>query len=1035
MSARQNKKRRGNLNRARTLTTQDIPDLQQSSFNLTQTIAVAAPLTSPFPIVSSPGNPAPTNGTHTPSSPSPFPPSRRRLRLRRRPPLPLQRPPHSGSDHDSYAVRASPRMQHPQQAQFIPDPALPRGQGDLEALERLKETIKSNQHEIFRATPRLDVLASIYQGPLGPLLPPPSLSVPPHPEQMQSNPTEKAAAAPTSSGGNFETVSSSGFSSDVRHAHAHPPVQGVPLAGGGPRPGISGNNMVPPSPRDQTLNPSNGRAPVTPSRRFFRSPSVEHATDVNGGSTAHSGPNILPPSRPTSDSTFAPREQPSPRGDPSNAQRISQQQHQMLASPERRRPGADNDRTGRAPPLPPPAYPSEHNRERPPPPSREVPRPYDRERDWVREQQHEIERTHERERRWSLSDQRRLDFDRRPLDDRRPPNYDRRPPHLDDKRPPGYVDRRPLDDRRFPPDYDRRPLSEESRFGIAPSQDLPPQGPHIANGNANGNERRLSVSQAMKTSGPAAAPLASSSATPSSTAGTAAHALTPAPMDSAADRDVAGDHRPISVHSSPAPMSVDGQRNSSARFVAPVDERSSSQVASSQDRVSGTQPQLVSRAEPTRPGVFLSEGRHVRLPENTGIATPAQSVVDDVLHARVSEPPHPERFSISAAPVAAAGAPATDDRSRPVSAAPSSHALSVGRDEPRLQPPPPPRASSPSGVPSAHPPLSVRTREPSRERQPPTFRPSYFRSEFSRPPEDDRRLDVHPLPPPPPPPGPGDNFRRYDERSRWSPPPYADRRGGYREYYDRDRDRERERERAYWDSNKDYRPPPPRDRDRPHPPQSQPPHWDRGRTRYSEPSYASGSGASGNGASGGIADRRFSDDRDRDRDRWYPPPASTFDVPPSARRPFDAFLPRGPGPGPRPRSPGSPPPPKRARGDDGYAIPMSIGPGQGPPPPLPPPPSAAGAGVAGIAATAPIPVPGAGEYDDYVHQQSVSIPVPIPILRAASRSPPRYGHGHAHAHGRPPMHMEPYGSSYGPYERDSGGRGPPGAAYAREGPR
>ncbi|KAH9054286.1 hypothetical protein EDB87DRAFT_1646808 [Lactarius vividus] len=948
MSARQNKKRRGNLNR--------------SSFNLTQTIAVAAPLTSPFPVASSPANPAPTNGPHTPSSPSPFPPSRRRFRLRRRPPLPLQRPPHSGSDHDSYAPRAPPRMQHPQQAHFVPDPALPRGQGDLEALERLKETIKNNQHEIFRATPTA-------RRPLGSLLPPSSLSVPPHPEQMQSNPAEKAAAGITSSGGSFETVSSSGFPGDARHAPAHASVQGVPLASGGPRPGISGN-MVPPSPRDQTRHPSNGRAPVTPSRHSFRSPSVDHATDVNG---AHSGPNSLPPSRTTADSTSAPREQPSP----GNAQRISQQQHQT-----------------RPPPLP---------------PSREVPRPYDRERDWVREQQHEVERTHERERRWSLSDQRRLEFDRRPLDDRRPPNYDRRPPHLDDKRPLGYVDRRPLDDRRFPPDYDRRPLSEESRFGIAPSQDPPSQGPHIANGNGNGNERRLSVSQTMKTGGPAAAPLASST-TPSSTAGTAAHAMTPAPVDSAADRDVAGDHRPISVHSSPVPISVDGQRNSNARFVMPVDERSSSQVASSQDRVSVTQAQLVPRVDPIRPG----------LPENTGIATPAHSVVDNVPHAHASEPPHPERFSISAAPVTAAGAPATDDRSRPVSVAPSSHALSVGRDEPRLQPPPPPRASSPSGVPSAHPSLSLRAREPSRERQPPTFRPPYFRSEFSRPPEDDRRLDVHPLPPPPPPPGPGDSFRRYDERSRWSPPPYADRRAGYREYYDRDR----ERDRAYWDSSKDYRPPPPRDRDRPHPPQSQPPHWDRGRTRYSEPSYASGSGG---GASGGPADRRFSDDRDRDR--WYPPPASTFDVPPSARRPFDAFLPRGPGPGPRPRSPGSPPPLKRARGDDGYAIPMSV-----PPPPQSLPPSiAAAAGVTGMAATAPSPVSGPGEYDDYAHQQPVQIPVPIPILRAASRSPPRYGHGHPHPHGRP-MHMEPYGGQYAAYEREGGGRGPPGAAYAREGP-
>ena len=58
-----------------------------------------------------------------------------------------------------------------------------------------------------------------------------------HPEQMHSNPPEKTAATTMSSGGSFDTVSSSGFPGDAR-------VQGVPLAGTGPRPGISSNNMV-----------------------------------------------------------------------------------------------------------------------------------------------------------------------------------------------------------------------------------------------------------------------------------------------------------------------------------------------------------------------------------------------------------------------------------------------------------------------------------------------------------------------------------------------------------------------------------------------------------------------------------------------------------------------------------------------------------------------------------------------------------------------------------------------------------------------
>ena len=179
-----------------------------------------------------------------------------------------------------------------------------------------------------------------------------------------------------------------------------------------------------------------------------------------------------------------------------------------------------------------------------------------------------------------MSEPRRFEYDRRAPDaDRRLPSYDRRPPHLDDKRPPGYVDRRPLDDRRFPLDHDRRPLPEESRF---PSQDMPSQEPRITNGNGNnGIERRPSVPRAMKAGGPA-----SSSVTPISAAGTTGaptHAMTPVPGEPVAARDVASYRRPIS----PVPMSVDGKRNSNECY---VNERSSNQVASSQDRVSGTQP-------------------------------------------------------------------------------------------------------------------------------------------------------------------------------------------------------------------------------------------------------------------------------------------------------------------------------------------------------------------------------------------------------------------------------------------------------------
>lgn len=119
-------------------------------------------------------------------------------------------------------------MQHPQQVQFFPDPSLPPGQGDLEALERLKDIIKSNQHEIFRATPRPAALASLYRGSL------PS-AVPPHPEQIPNNPKLKPTTAPSSP--TFETPSSSTFINDAHGAHIVAAVQGAA------RPSIS-NDIV-----------------------------------------------------------------------------------------------------------------------------------------------------------------------------------------------------------------------------------------------------------------------------------------------------------------------------------------------------------------------------------------------------------------------------------------------------------------------------------------------------------------------------------------------------------------------------------------------------------------------------------------------------------------------------------------------------------------------------------------------------------------------------------------------------------------------
>jgi hypothetical protein len=108
-------------------------------------------------------------------------------------------------------------MQRPQQAQFFPDPSLPPGQGDLEALERLKDAIKNNQHEVFRATPRPAALASLYKGPL-------PFRVPPHPEQILES-REKATATPDAI---FEKMTSSSFIDDIHNTHGTPTVPGHP---------------------------------------------------------------------------------------------------------------------------------------------------------------------------------------------------------------------------------------------------------------------------------------------------------------------------------------------------------------------------------------------------------------------------------------------------------------------------------------------------------------------------------------------------------------------------------------------------------------------------------------------------------------------------------------------------------------------------------------------------------------------------------------------------------------------------------------
>lgn len=714
--------------------------------------------------------------------------------------------------------------------------------------------------------------------------------------------------------------------------------------------------------------PQNSDDPLHPIVSQFKGTS-EDIVDVNGsGATASLGSS--PRSRLLTDSAFAPRD-PLRRDGSSDMQRT---QPHLLSSPERRHPGPDDKSST------PSVYMSDRER----PPLHEM-RSYDCEQDYDRT--HEAERTHEqdrekeRQRRWSLSDHRRLDLDRRSFDnDRRPPpdgrrrpSYDRRPSHVGDdrrllqnddrrfprfenKHAPSLVDRRMVEDRHFP-GYEHRPLPEEVRTGYAPSQNRPQEG----------NERRLGPAMKTHVSAPSSVP----------SPGVAAVVMASDPVNPAVDGTVASDHRPMG--STFAPIVVDNQGISAPRFAVPLEERSG-QPSSLHERISGTYPQLGSRGPQTQHGLLLEDRltKPLENPATTSASLPGTSQpVDDLSHNRISEPDHAidlrpglnndrERYSL----------PTMDNQTRPGSAA-YSRALSVVRDESKPQPPPL-RTSTPSAFSSAQTSLSLRAREPSRER-PPNFRP-YIRSEFSRPIEEIRRPDAHSL-------QPGDGIRRYDERGRWSPP-YGDRRS-YREYYDRDR--------PYWDG-KD------RARDRPPPPPQlpPPPHWDRDRTRYPDPPYT-----------GAGLDRRFEDRDQGNRSRWYPPPHDN-----SSRRQFDTFAPRG-----RPRSPGSPsrepselrpPPPKRVRdeayvgghgamGDDYYTHSHH------------PPPSAA---VSLNKEPLPPPPP-----------SSLPTPVPIPIPRTASPLPlpPRYNHSR-------PLPLEPYAGPYGGYERD-GGRGPAGSSFPREGAR
>lgn len=159
MSARQNnKKRKGRnnvLNRERTVTT--LTEGPEGTF------LIPTPTDEPAPnVLSATYNNA--AGTMNPNFPipaafAPFPAYSQSYI-----PTPMAGPP------------------YPQQSFFPQQPAGPPGQSDLELLERIKDTIKNNQHDIFRPVPQPAALVGLYKNPH--VLHSALSQVPPHPEQI-----------------------------------------------------------------------------------------------------------------------------------------------------------------------------------------------------------------------------------------------------------------------------------------------------------------------------------------------------------------------------------------------------------------------------------------------------------------------------------------------------------------------------------------------------------------------------------------------------------------------------------------------------------------------------------------------------------------------------------------------------------------------------------------------------------------------------------------------------------------------------------
>ncbi|KAJ3556047.1 hypothetical protein NM688_g2243 [Phlebia brevispora] len=189
MSTRQNKKRKGRgnaLNRERTVTTltegPEAPFLSASPSDDTHINLMPAPFSSPTgaptlsPAFSMSGNFNAFSYGYIPPMSGPFP-----------------------SQQSMYGAQQ-----------------LPPGQSDLEILERLKETIKSNQHEFFQPIPRPAALLNLYMGPRhAPLHPE---QIPQSGEDRRMGPSDSSAADANASAPSLSAKATAGDSANEADA-------------------------------------------------------------------------------------------------------------------------------------------------------------------------------------------------------------------------------------------------------------------------------------------------------------------------------------------------------------------------------------------------------------------------------------------------------------------------------------------------------------------------------------------------------------------------------------------------------------------------------------------------------------------------------------------------------------------------------------------------------------------------------------------------------------------------------------------------